>query len=45
MPTYRLCKDEVKNRNENTQTILENEGLVVNHYMGRYVLYCIPLLD
>ena len=35
MPMHNLCRDEVKTRN--IKTLLKDENIVINHYMGRYV--------
>ena len=35
MPMHKLCRDEVKTRN--IKTLLKDENIVINHYMGRYV--------
>ena len=39
MPMQNHCRDELDTRNKETKGILKNESFVINHYLGRYVLF------
>jgi hypothetical protein len=37
MPMHKLCEDEMKTRNQNIESTIKSENIIINHYMGRYV--------